>query len=311
MKKLFTVFTCFLFLITSVFSQIINAGVIKGIGALPATDLYNSDYDFSLNLYDNSSDLVRDLLEKRINVCIVPVNIAASLYNLTSGDYKAVAITQNGTEKILTRNKKLKTIENFIGHSVSIPLKNSISDCFFQWILQHNKILIDKEIHVDYSINMNRLPNALVQGNIESVVLQEPFATLLLMNNKDIYESVDFQQEYEAFLGSQKRYPLMIMMVNKDLFTENKNDFLQFLSAYEKSSAKIIQMPSSAASLCRAYGLNIPENLIYTSVKKSGLIFVKGKEMQKQTESLFNIIQSFDIHLLGGKVPDNGFYLTL
>ena len=140
--------------------------------------------------------------------------------------------------------------------------------------------------------------------------MPEPFVSVAQMKSKDVTAAFNLQNEYRKVTGSDKDYPLTLIVVTKE-FAENNSDLLKaFLKEYEKSVKWTIKNPSAAGKLSEKHNLGFKQPVAVKAIPNSNYCFVEAAEGAKDIEAFLGLFLNYAPESIGGKLPDDGFYFS-
>ena len=76
-----------------------------------------------------------------------------------------------------------------------------------------------------------------------------------------------------------------------------------------EAAAWINENPVEAAPVIVEAGIGNDAAIVETAIPNCNIVFVTGAEMKAALENLYNILAEVQPKAIGGKLPDEGFYL--
>ena len=101
----------------------VKIGILNGPSCIPICKLIdskkiNSEYEYEK--YADPQSVLPKLLKNEIDICFLPLNVAAKVYNSSNKKIKCLAITGTGNLSLITKDEKLKTLSQLKGKIVNI-----------------------------------------------------------------------------------------------------------------------------------------------------------------------------------------------
>lgn len=308
MKKVFLLINAFL-LCSFVFAKDIRVGVLNGPSCIPTAYLMENKSDvIDFSLHADVQALLPKMIKKEVDIGFMPVNVAAKVFNSSNKAIVCCAITGNGNISLLTNSVTSHSINDLKGKLIYVAGQGATPDYMFRYILAKNKISIEKDVQLEYSIPTAQLPANLISKKVMYIVVPEPFTTITMQKDPSIKKLVDFQLEYEDFNGAGSTYPLTVMVATKDFVTNHPDLMKEFLDLYKQSYEWTIKNPKTAGQLAEKNELGLAKNIVTAAIPKSNYTFITKDEMQDSIEDLLEIFIEFAPESIGGKLPDGDFY---
>lgn len=272
-----------------------SAKIAKDEGKIGSNVLVNT------SVYASPNEVVAKLTNGEVDVAALPSNLAAILYN-KGVDLKAVAVIGNGMLNVVSTSDNWPTSKISIGGGPAATPS------------QMANILIEKNgydkasFDLDYSIvSSAQIAQLLIANRAETALLPEPFVTMVLSRNPDMKKVLDVQKLYESTTG-YSNYPMTLLVVQNKLIKENPDAVTAVLKAYEDSVEYVLANPQEAALTIEKVNI-MPAAMAAPSIPNCNLTYVEIDEAKTEVLNYFNMLFNFDPKSIGGKLPDEGFYL--
>jgi len=298
----------------------VKIGILNGPSCIPICKLIdskknNSEYEYEK--YADPQSLLPKLLKNEIDICFLPLNVAAKVYNSSNKKIKCLAITGTGNLSLITKDEKLKTLSQLKGKIVNIAGQGATPEYIFRFLLEENNISYnldfnfeDKKDSVlfDFSIPTANIVPSLIANKIEYAIVPEPFATIACTKDKSIKTVIDIQREFEKTTEKENKFPLTVMVSTKDFCSKNKEKVQSFLNDYKKSYEWTIKNPLQAGKLCEKHELGLAADIVEKSIPKANYTFMSAKKGKQSCQELLKIFLKSEPSSIGAKLPDSDFY---
>lgn len=289
----------------------IRVGTLNGPSCIPAAYMMENPEEFegislSFDVYANPQALLPKLLKNEVDVGFLPLNVAAKVYNSANKALVCAAISGNGNLSLITKDRNVKKMTDLEGKTVYVAGQGATPEYIFKYII--NQYDMDSSVSLDYSIPTANLAAAIISNQIEYAVLPEPFATIAIMKDKTVNRALDLQKEYKVF-STSKTYPLTCIVATSKFVKNNKDDLIKFLNAYEYSLMWTLDNPGTAGKYCEKNNLGLDANLVTKAIPKSNYVYIPAYQEKKQIEEMLTIFMKNDPTSVGGKLPDQDFYI--
>ena len=247
-----------------------------------------------------------------IEVTTSPAPAAANLYNRGTG-MRLAAVLTTGMLYLMTAEEGITRIEDLTGKKVLVPFRGDMPDRVFQLLLEEAGMTAD-DIGIEYVATPREAAQLLVAGQAPAAVLQEPAATMAMMRGMSqsvrVHRAVNLQTAFGAATGRGTDIPMAVLIV-RDSIRERVPDLPALLvSQLKHSTGWVNNNAASAARLGEDYmGLRAP--VLERSIPHMNLSVRTPSEIRDHLEFFYGMLARQSPRLLGGRLPDSGFYLDV
>jgi NitT/TauT family transport system substrate-binding protein len=253
-------------------------------------------------------------LNGKTDFIATPTNVAANLYN-KGADIRLLNVSIWGVLWMVSREQGLNTLADFKGKEIAMPFRGDMPDLIFSELAEQQGLNPKKDFKLRYVANPLDAIQLLVLRRIDHALLVEPAVSMALHKSKtfpakiiapDLYRSVDLQKEWGRLLKREAKIPQAGMaVINKKL---DPYIIDRFMEEYKKATQWCLKNPEEAGKMVAdRIDMLLPE-AVAESIKVSQFQHVPATEARKELEYFFNILHKRTPALIGGKLPDNGFY---
>ena len=253
-------------------------------------------------------------LKGDVDFIATPTNVAANLYN-RGADIRLLNVSIWGVLWMVSRDNSLKTIADFKGKEIAMPFRADMPDILFAKLAEESGLDPKKDFKIRYVANPLDAMQLLIMRRVDHALLAEPAVSMALRKTKsfpmkliapDLYRSTDLQEEWGRLLKREARIPQAGMaVINKAL---DKKVIQRFNEEYKKATQWCLDNPDEAGKIVAdRIDLLTPE-AVSDSIKVSQFKDVSAKDARKELEYFYTILHSKTPALIGGKLPDDGFY---
>lgn len=264
-------------------------------------------------LWNNPDELRALVLKKEVDFIALPTNVAANLYN-KKVDIKLINVATWGILQLVSRDKDLKTIEDFKGKTIVVPFRADMPDIVLQALIKKAGLDIKKDFTLQYLATPVDAMQMLILRRADHALLAEPATSIALRKTgsfpikliaPDLYRSASLQDEWGRLFDTEAQIPqagiAIVDMSKKDLID-------RFLSEYEKALKWYKANPQDASKLVIKTLPMLEENGLADSIPHVILKNISAENSKKDLEFFFEVLKENDAKLIGGKLPDSGFY---
>ena len=245
----------------------------------------------------------------------MPSNVAANLYN-RGVRLQLVNISTWGVLWLVSRDKSLNKLEDFKDKEVLMPFRADMPDIVFQTLADKAGLDPKKNFKLRYVGTPLDAMQLLISRQADHALLSEPAVSMALRKTKsfpvsviapDLYRSVDLQQEWGRLLKREARIPQAgIAAMGQALADPALIE--RFQKAYAASLNWCEAKPEECgAMVAKRVEMLTPEG-VADSVRADNTAFVTAQDAKPALEFFFGQLHARQPALVGGKLPDAGFY---
>jgi NitT/TauT family transport system substrate-binding protein len=246
----------------------------------------------------------------------MPSNVAANLYN-RGVKLQLINVSTWGVLWMVSRDNNPKTLADFKGKEVLMPFRADMPDIVFAALAEKQGLDVKRDFKLRYVGTPLDAMQLLITRRADHALLAEPAVSVALRKTKsfpvsliapELYRSVDLQQEWGRVMQRQARIPQAgIVALGKALGDAPLIE--KFQQAYAASLAWCEKNPDECGRLvARRVEMLTPEG-VADAVRVDNAVFVTAKDARPELEFFFGLLLAKQPALIGGKLPDEGFYL--
>ncbi len=245
----------------------------------------------------------------------MPSNVAANLYN-RGVKLQLVNISTWGTLWLVSRDKSLKTLADFQGKEVLMPFRADMPDIVFQTLADKAGLDPKKNFKLRYVGTPLDAMQLLIARQADHALLSEPAVSMALRKTKsfpvsvvapDLHRSVDLQQEWGRLLKREARIPQAgIAAMGQALADPALVE--RFQQAYAASLKWCESKPDDCGAMVARRVDMLTAEGVADSVRADNTAFVAAQDAKAELEFFFARLHARQPALVGGKLPDAGFY---
>lgn len=266
-------------------------------------------------LWKNPDELRAMVLRGDVDFAAVPTNTAAILYN-KGVDIKLVNVSIWGILAMLSRDDNLKTLNDYKGKEVVVPFRADMPDLVLEALLKEQGIDKKEDIKLRYVASPIDAMQMLILRRVDHALLAEPAISIALRKTKsfpisvvapELFRSVDLQEEWARVYRSEAALPQAGIAALGE--TARDGQLIQrFLEEYDKALAWYQSHPEEAGELVVKTLPMLQAEGVADSIAHVNIKSVRASDARKQIETFFEVMQREDPKIVGGRLPDAGFY---
>ncbi|PJC86670.1 ABC transporter substrate-binding protein [Vibrio sp. HA2012] len=267
--------------------------------------------NLNFNVYRDPDVLRTNFISGRWHLATTPSYVAANLYN-RGLKIRLMNIMAWGLLYVISADEHVKRIEDLKGQDIIMPFKADMPDLVFQHIAKEKGMVVGQDYRLNYVATPFEGLQLLLSGRANHAVLPEPSGTAALLkgmkSSKKMTRVINLQDAWGEVTGGPSRIPQAGMMVSDALLDEIPDLPNRLNNGLARSTHWVVNNPTSAGRLGESY-MPLKAPIIEQSIPFSNSDLVRAKDAQHELESFFSILAESNPEIVGGKLPDDGFYL--
>ncbi len=249
----------------------------------------------------------------------VPTNVAANLYN-RGVLLKLVNVSVWGILYIVSRDADRKTLADYRGEEIAMPFREDMPDLVFQETAQALGMNPKTDFKLRYVASPLDAMQLLITRRVRHALLAEPAVSMALRKTQsfpvsaiapELHRAVDLQQEWARAFKRPPRIPQAgIAALGKA--AQDAALIARFQGAYAEAAAWCQANRAACGAEVAAVEPRLSAEAVAVAVADSlavaGIEPVPAAQAREQVLFLFERLMQRNPQLLGGKLPDAGFF---
>lgn len=282
-----------------------------GIGTMnlwAAADAGETQNTYHITMPGANDEVVAAISNGDADIAAVATNLAATLYNKTSGGVTVLAVNTLGVLSLLGSGQEIASIADLAGKTIYAPGQGANPEYILRYVLSGNGLDPDKDVTIRFVGEGSELLTVW-QTDPEAVIMApQPVATSILMQNENARTLFNMTDEWDRVSGGDSTLMMGCVIVRNEFLQENPGAVALFLQEYAASIEKAQSDVEGTAALCEQYGLIPKAALAQKAIPSCGLTFVTGAEMKSALSGYLQVMFDADPKSVGGAMPGDDFY---
>lgn len=259
----------------------------------------------------NPDELRARLASGQADVSAVPTYVGANLYN-RGLDVRLVNVLVWGLLYVVGPDGKAVDWPQLRGETVLVPFKGDMPDLVFRRLAAENGLDPAKDLDIRYVSAPPEAVQMLVGGQAPYAVLPEHIATVAIQqgatHGKPLARAMNLQEEWGAATGGEPRFPQAGILVSGEL----ADDHPEVVAALQRDLAASVDWingsPGEAAQLAAEGIAGIQAPIAQQAIPNLNLRFATAADARPELEAFFTELAELSPEIIGGELPDDGFY---
>lgn len=279
-----------------------------GIGMVGIMQENTGEYEF--NLVGAADEIVAAVASGSADIAACPTNLAATLYQKTSGGVQLLGLNTLGVLHVLSSDDSIKSVADLAGRKIYATGQASVPEYVVAYILEQNG-LTDK-VEIEWVAEHSELAALMASGEVETGILPEPHVTSALMQNDKLSAVLDVTELFGEAAKKAGNDDMVLSMgcvvVNRDFAAKNPEKVAAFLASYANSVELVNSDVDTASALVEQFGVMPKAAVAKRAIPNCHITLVTGQEMIAQISPLYDVLFNANPKSVGGKLPDADFY---
>ena len=319
MKNMFKIFAVLLLIVSLPFvcaaentadKTVVRVAALQGpTGMSVAHMMTENDGSYELTLAAAPAEVNALVISGQVDIASVPINVGAVLYNKTEGGVKALALTTRGMLYVLEKGDTIHSVQDLEGKTILYAGQGATTEYVTEYILSTFGVNATLETEAEHAAVASKA----IEGLADIVLLPEPMVTNVLMKAPDFRVALDvteaFAEAAEQNGTADAQLSMSVVIARKEFAQAHPDLVAAFMEDLEASIAFANENVAEAAQEIAALGIIPAAKVAEKALPSCRLVFVSGEDMQAQAAPLYEILFSANPASVGGKVPDEAYYL--
>lgn len=268
-------------------------------------EINNASIKYTMTL--TTDELQAKLVSNEADFAVVPTNLAAKLYN--KGIEYTLAAPVIWGNLYLISNEKINDLNELKGKEIYTIGKGLTPDILFRHLLEVNGIDPEKDVKLTYLSGGSELASNYIAGKSNFTIMPEPMLTIVKSKKPETELIMDLQEEWNNQNGSELGYPQASLIVKTKLVEENKDFVENFIQEFENSVQWLETDSSTAGVYYNELVTSLDSKVVEKSLPGSNIKYKNALDVKEDIINYLNVLMDFSKDSIGGKLPDEGFYL--
>lgn len=265
----------------------------------------------SLRVWRQVDEVRAGLTSRSLDVGIMPVPVAANLYNRGLG-VRLVNVMTNGILYVMSTDEKLTSLDALRGRKFATLFPNELPTLLIERLFRHAGIDPAKEIEQVPTATPLEAMQLLVLGRVDAALIPEPAASAAIVKGslagKTVHRVIDLQAEWSRMTGAPPIVPQAGLVVTDRFRTENAAVVEAIQAGLASAAVDVVAHPARAASNA-AGPLQMPWPVIEKSIPFCNLVATPARDVRPAIESVLQAMADVNPGYIGGRLPEQDFYL--
>ena len=289
-----------------------GVGALKGPTAMGLAALMQESQDgksegsYQFTVAAQPDEIAAKLVSGDLDIALLPANMAAALYNKTEGKIAVLNINTLGVLYCVTGDENIHSVKDLAGKTVLTTGQGATPEYVLRYLLQENGVT---DCTLEFKSEPTEIASALAADPAGIAVLPQPFVTVAEAKNDKLKTAFSLSDSWDA-LNNGSRLVTGVTVVRQEVLKAQPDAVKTFREEQARSAATAVQDPAAAAKAVVAFGILENEGIAKKALPACNITNLDGAEMKQALSGYLQVLYSADPKAVGGKLPDDAFYIV-
>lgn len=289
-----------------------RVGSMKGPTSIGLAEMMSADnsnvgkYEFTV---ETAADAIKSaLLSDKLDIALIPANLASVLYNKTEGKIKVININTYNVLYFLSADDSIVAPTDLKGKKIYLTGKGTTPDYTLQFLLNANNISLD-EVTLEYKSEATEVLAAISADSKAVALLPQPFVTVALGKNANLKIVMDMGEVIGENSEGVSSVVTGVTVVTEKFLKEHPIVVDNFLTDHRNSVEFVRLEPETYAPKLVELGIVPNANIGVNAIPKCSVACVINENMKEELSAYLGMLHKLNPQSIGGKLPGDDFYV--
>ncbi len=268
------------------------------------TGTTENNYEFTVA--GSADEITPSLIQGKLDMAALPVNLASVLYNKTEGDIQILAVNTLGVLYIVGKGTEINGFADLAGKTIYATGQGSTPEYNLRYLLSQNGLDPDKDVTIEFKSEPAEIVNILSSSEEGIAMLPQPYVIAASAQVEGLEVKLSLSDEWDS-LENGSMMVTGVLAVRRQFVEENPDVVEKFLKDYAASVDYVNSNVDDAAELVEKYDL-FKAAVAKKAILLCNVVYIAGKDMTEPVEKYLQVLFEENPQAVGGKLPDSDFY---
>ncbi|MDD6281930.1 MAG: ABC transporter substrate-binding protein [Oribacterium sp.] len=248
--------------------------------------------------------IMSELVSGKLDVALLPANVAAVAYNKTNKGVKVIDINTLGVLYCVTGDDSVKSVKDLSGKTVLSTGQGASPEYVLNYLLDKNGV---KDCDVQFKSEATEIAATLKEDPTKIAILPQPFVTVAMAQNDALKIAFSLTDEWQA-VSPDSKLLTGVTVVRNDYLADHKDQVDAFLADHKASTDKANADVSGTAALVAQYGIIAKAPIAEKALPQCNIVAITSDEMKADLSGYLSVLNAANPKSVGGTLPDDDFY---
>ncbi len=289
--------------------DVLRVGSLKGPTTMGLVNLMSevesgAKSGYSFEMQSQPDVIMSELVSGKLDIALLPANVAAVAYNKTNHGVSAIDINTLGVLYCVSGDGSVKSVKDLAGKTVLSTGQGASPEYVLNYLLEKNGVT---DCDVQFKSEATEIAALLKQDPSQIAILPQPFVTVATAQNDQLKVAFSLTDEWKS-VSPDSKLLTGVTVVRNEVLENRAAEVDQFIADHQASTEKAGTDVDGTAELVAKYGIIAKAPVAKKALPNCNIVAIAGDEMKTALAGYLQVLFDANPKSVGGTMPDDGFY---
>ncbi len=289
--------------------EVLRVGSLKGPTTMGLVNLMSevesgAKNGYSFEMQSQPDIIMSELVAGKLDIALLPANVAAVAYNKTNHGVSAIDINTLGVLYCVTGDENVKSVKDLAGKTVLSTGQGASPEYVLNYLLEKNGVT---DCDVQFKSEATEIAALLKQDPAQIAILPQPFVTVATAQNDQLKVAFSLTDEWKS-VSPDSKLLTGVTVVRNEVLENRAAEVDQFIADHQASTEKAGTDVDATAELVAKYGIIAKAPVAKKALPNCNIVAIAGDEMKTDLAGYLQVLFDANPKSVGGTMPDDDFY---
>ena len=289
--------------------DVLRVGSLKGPTTMGLVNLMSevesgAKSGYSFEMQSQPDVIMSELVSGKLDIALLPANVAAVAYNKTNHGVSAIDINTLGVLYCVTGDENIKSVKDLAGKTVLSTGQGASPEYVLNYLLEKNGVT---DCDVQFKSEATEIAALLKQDPSQIAILPQPFVTVATAQNDQLKVAFSLTDEWKS-VSPDSKLLTGVTVVRNEVLENRAAEVDQFIADHQASTEKAGTDVDATAELVAKYGIIAKAPVAKKALPNCNIVAIAGDEMKTDLAGYLQVLFDANPKSVGGTMPDDDFY---
>ncbi len=289
--------------------DVLRVGSLKGPTTMGLVNLMSevesgAKNGYSFEMQSQPDVIMSELVSGKLDIALLPANVAAVAYNKTNHGVSAIDINTLGVLYCVTGDENIKSVKDLAGKTVLSTGQGASPEYVLNYLLEKNGVT---DCDVQFKSEATEIAALLKQDPAQIAILPQPFVTVATAQNDQLKVAFSLTDEWKS-VSSDSKLLTGVTVVRNEVLENRAAEVDQFIADHQASTEKAATDVDATAELVAKYGIIAKAPVAKKALPNCNIVAIAGDEMKTDLAGYLQVLFDANPKSVGGTMPEDDFY---
>ncbi len=289
--------------------DVLRVGSLKGPTTMGLVNLMSevesgAESGYSFEMQSQPDVIMSELVSGKLDIALLPANVAAVAYNKTNHGVSAIDINTLGVLYCVSGDESIKSVKDLAGKTVLSTGQGASPEYVLNYLLEKNGVT---DCDVQFKSEATEIAALLKQDPSQIAILPQPFVTVATAQNDQLKVAFSLTDEWKS-VSPDSKLLTGVTVVRNEVLENRAAEVDQFIADHQASTEKAGTDVDATAELVAKYGIIAKAPVAKKALPNCNIVAIAGDEMKTDLAGYLQVLFDANPKSVGGTMPDDDFY---